>query len=371
MLLDFIAELLSISSTMNRVLRGIAILLILFCIPLLLYSLGLILFGTLRAVLCILIVMFGFIPVLFRYTYPLQRTVIFLNFVKWPHIEDLRTPDKYGLSATRNFYITTDEGVTLGMWHILPASLMNDSINANDSFYEEALSHGEPVIVYMHGNSGSRGSPHRLELYTLLRNMNYHVVAFDYRSYGDSSPVSPSEMGVVSDGKYVFSWVQERAKASPLYVWGHSLGTGVSSHALSLLAQEGKKADGLILESPFNNLRDELKEHPFSKLYRQLPWFEFFFVDPVGENQLLFETDRHLGSIKSPVLILHAEDDMVVPFLLGKRLYNTAIQIRPKDAGRVEFVPFDKNYKYGHKYIYKSPDLPQIILRFVMQKKLD
>jgi pimeloyl-ACP methyl ester carboxylesterase len=43
-------------------------------------------------------------------------------------------------------------------------------------------------------------------------------------------------------------------------------------------------------------------------------------VDPVGENQLLFETDRHLRSIKSPVLILHAEDDMVVPFQLGKRV---------------------------------------------------
>jgi len=42
----------------------------------------------------------------------------------------------------------------------------------------------------------------------------------------------------------------------------------VSSHALSLLSQEGKKADGLILESPFNNLRDELIEHPFSKVRR-------------------------------------------------------------------------------------------------------
>jgi abhydrolase domain-containing protein 12 len=66
--------------------------------------------------------------------------------------------------------------------HILPASLMNESMNASDSFYEDALSHGEPVVVYMHGNSGSRGSPHRVELYTLLRNMNYHVIAFDYRS---------------------------------------------------------------------------------------------------------------------------------------------------------------------------------------------
>lgn len=42
-----------------------------------------ILFGTLRAVVIILIVMFGFVPVLFRYTYPLQRTVIFLNFGKY------------------------------------------------------------------------------------------------------------------------------------------------------------------------------------------------------------------------------------------------------------------------------------------------
>ena len=43
-------------------------------------------------------------------------------------------------------------------------------------------------------------------------------------------------------------------------------------------------------------------------------------MDPVGENQLLFETDKHLGIIKSPVMILHAEDDMVVPYQLGRRV---------------------------------------------------
>jgi pimeloyl-ACP methyl ester carboxylesterase len=58
----------------------------------------------------------------------------------------------------------------------------------------------------------------------------------------------------------------------------------------------------------------------YIQLYNYLPWFEFFFVDPVGENQLLFETDKHLGIIKSPVLILHAEDDMVVPYQLGRRV---------------------------------------------------
>jgi len=40
------------------------------------------LFGTAKATLFVLIVIFGFIPVLFRYAYPLQRTIIFLNFGK-------------------------------------------------------------------------------------------------------------------------------------------------------------------------------------------------------------------------------------------------------------------------------------------------
>jgi hypothetical protein len=40
---------------------------------------------------------------------------LFLS-VKWPRIEDLHTPEKCGLQATRNFYITTDEGITLGVW---------------------------------------------------------------------------------------------------------------------------------------------------------------------------------------------------------------------------------------------------------------
>jgi hypothetical protein len=62
----------------------------------------------------------------------------------------------------------------------------------------------------------------------------------------------------------------------------------VSSHALSLLAEEGKKADGLILESPFNNLRDELKEHPFSKVRTWVSnlWAAATFVNYVHDIKI-------------------------------------------------------------------------------------
>ncbi|XP_046989448.1 lysophosphatidylserine lipase ABHD12 isoform X1 [Schistocerca americana] len=344
---------------------GITVTISLFLLPVGLWLQGIIVLTTLKIFLAVLLFIYIVVPFVFRYTYALQRTMIFLNFVRWPRNPDFNVPKKYGLDGTRNFYVKTTEDVQLGVWHTLPKSLINESKTADDEFFEKSLTRGEPIILYMHGNSGSRASPHRVELYKMLRNLNYHVISFDYRSYADSSPVSPSETGVVSDGKFMYRWVEEHAKGSPLFVWGHSLGTGVSSHVLDLLAQEGKSPSGLILESPFNNLRDEIKEHPFARLFNQLPWFDFFFIDPIEQNDLLFASDKHLVNVHCPILILHAQDDVVVPFILGQRLYKSLEQTRPKDAASVEFVIFEDKYRYGHKYICRAPELPDIIQKFL------
>ena len=67
--------------------------------------------------------------------------------------------------------------------HMLPHSLANKSYN--DDEHEKSLSEGFPIILYLHGNSGSRISSHRLELYKILQSLDYHIVTLDYR--GDSS----------------------------------------------------------------------------------------------------------------------------------------------------------------------------------------
>lgn len=38
------------------------------------------------------------------------------------------------------------------------------------------------------------------------------------------------------------------------------------------------------------------------------------------ENGLKFESDKHLARVKAPILILHAEDDMVIPITLGRKV---------------------------------------------------
>lgn len=188
-------------------------------------------------------------------------------------------------------------------------------------FYERMLQiNGSKIIFYLHGNSGSRAASHRIELYKMLRSIGYHVIAFDYRSYGDSTSVPPSESGLVRDAISVYNYITNITK-NPIIAWGHSLGTGVVTHTMAALERQhiiGPKL--LILESPFNNIRDEVCEHPFSRLFRNLPWFNYTIVDPMFDNNLRFQSDVHIGTFPQPIIILHAEDDLVVPYKLGHKV---------------------------------------------------
>ncbi len=89
---------------------------------------------------------------------------------RWPKNVNFSAPDAEGLPATRNFYLETEPGVKVGVWHILPRSLMEEAAAdgggaREDKWYEEALADDRPVVMYLHGNSAHRAGPHRVELY--------------------------------------------------------------------------------------------------------------------------------------------------------------------------------------------------------------
>lgn len=307
------------------------------------------------------------LPLLYRFSPALQRHLVFLTFVNYPRAIDFSKPEKEGLAGTNNFYVTTEENVKVGVWHILPESLVSSvpkEAAGLDKWFEDTLSDHRPVVLYLHGNTASRAVGHRIELYNVLRKMDYHVVAFDYRGYADSTPISPNETGVVHDAKVVYRYVRERIGSSPLFVWGHSLGTGVSTHAIGDLCLEGERPSGLVLESPFNNIRDEIKFHPLTSIFRKMPRFEWLFLDPLAASGIDFRSDDHIVHIGAPVLILHAEDDLVVPFALGRKLYESAQKRRPKNAPPVKFIEFSSQYGYAHKHICRAPELPEILRDF-------
>ncbi|KAL6039414.1 hypothetical protein STEG23_012988 [Scotinomys teguina] len=178
----------------------------------------------------------------------------------------------------------------------------------------------------------------------VLSSLGYHVVTFDYRGWGDSVG-TPSERGMTYDALHVFDWIKARSGDNPVYIWGHSLGTGVATNLVRRLCERDFPA---VSQSK-------------AQIYRYFPGFDWFFLDPITSSGIKFANDENVKHISCPLLILHAEDDPVVPFHLGRKLYNIAAPSRSFRDFKVQFVPFHSDLGYRHKYIYKSPELPRIL----------
>jgi abhydrolase domain-containing protein 12 len=96
----------------------------------------------------------------------------------------------------------------------------------------------------------------------VLRSLGYHIIAFDYRGYGDSTG-TPTELDVVKDALYTHDYIRKRVPWATIYIWGHSLGTGIASHMARMLTETNQPPPGIVLEAPFFNIVEEVEFHPF------------------------------------------------------------------------------------------------------------
>ncbi|KAK6328792.1 hypothetical protein J4Q44_G00007700 [Coregonus suidteri] len=303
-----------------------------------------VLMGRLKRILLLVLGVYITIPFIVKLCPSIQAKIVFLNFVRLPYFIDLKRPQDHGLNHTFNFYLQPEMGINIGVWHTVPAQMWKEAQGKDREWYESTLKSPYPVMLYLHGNAGTKGGDHRVQLYKVLSALGYHVVTFDYRGWGDSDG-SPSERDMTSDAMFLYQWVMERVGSKPLNVWGHSLGTGVATNLVRRLCNIGTPPNSLV--------------------YRYFPGFEWFFIDTISANGIRFASDENVVHISCPLLILHAEDDSVVPFHLGKKLYNIASQSKSLSGHKVQFIPFPVSLSYKHKLIYRSPELPHILSDFL------
>ena len=127
----------------------------------------------------------------------------------------------------------------------------------------------------------------------------------------------------------------------------------------------------------------QVRNHPMGWLWRKMPWYDWFFTAPLATNDLGFVSDQRvqvvlqmliclyifiaffLQVIDVPIMILHAEDDLVVPFKLGKALYESALEGRASHWPKVHWREFSGQHGYAHKFICRAPELPDMI-RYVL-----
>nr|XP_026484158.1 monoacylglycerol lipase ABHD12-like [Vanessa tameamea] len=267
------------------------------------------------------------------------------------------------LRLRTSFFHLTVFNVVAGVWHIIPCSLfrelfvIHDCLTLEQRLQNELKKSHNTIVLYCHGNSNHRASPHRLTLYKVFQSMNFHVITFDYRGYGDSSSVRPTEKGVVEDALQVYSWLMECLQGNDkatVILWGHSLGTAIAANLVSnldeLCSNRGSAClplpKALVLEAPFNNLVNEIERHPFSKSSLNLKKHYYLLDD-------LNNFTKGLGARISHHLVTWVVDHLV--------LYECLKRSRGENGAPLEFHVFDK----GHNDICEAPGLPQVITKFM------
>ncbi len=162
-----------------------------------------------------------------------------------------------------------------------------------------------PTVLHFHGN-GEIVADYD-DMAPAFHAAGASLLCADFRGYGRSTG-SPSMRGLVEDAHPVLDAVlpvlADRGHAGPLVVMGRSLG---SAPAIELASSRGDDVAGLIVESGFA---------------RTLPLLgllgitvSFLGLDHVEGD----DNEDKMSRVEVPVLILHADGDMIVPFWHAER----------------------------------------------------
>ena len=309
--------------------------------------------GRLGLALLVLLVLYIAPGVVIRYSPTVQSLLIYNNYMSVPFFSNLSNTAEFGLRNTRNFDLVQHDACAVSSWHVLPATYQEDITLSQD--YVRALSDGATIILYLHGNTGTRGTQHRVQQYKYFADRGYHVVTFDYRGFGDST-CTPTERGMMEDSLLVWNWIQKHAPKSRVFIWGHSLGAAAATYlSRELWVKGAAHPRGVILDAPFTSMIEAAANHPFGAPYWPvLPLFRYFVIETFQER---FNSEARLRLIPYPLLILHGHKDIIIPYHQGRRMYETAMESRRRNpllSKRVHFVDCGDT---GHKTNIESPDL--------------
>lgn len=179
------------------------------------------------------------------------------------------------------------------------------------------------MVYYFHGNGWPL--PYFYSEIKYIHDLWYGVFAFDYPGYGKSS-WTPEIEKVWEFSKDFFEYIKKEKNIQNEYliVWGYSVGTAV---AVEFAAKNDFSK--IVLVSPFASRYDMWKRWFFN-----IPPQKLFFM----ENSYM--TSQTVQQFSKPVLILHGNNDFIVPFSQGKQVFENY-------AGEKSFIEIDDFWHNG------------------------
>jgi fermentation-respiration switch protein FrsA (DUF1100 family) len=188
-----------------------------------------------------------------------------------------------GLDGVQDVVIATSDGEQLVAWWKPPEP-------------------GRALLLYFHGNGGSLLN--RRDRVRMLTQDGRGILIVSYRGYSGSTG-TPSESGLREDARAARDWLSTYDPRR-IVLYGESLGTGVAVR----LATE-RQVGGVILDAPYTSTADIAKG-----LFWYLP------VALLMRDQ--FRSIDRIGDIRVPLLVMHGEEDSVIPIALSELLFKAA-----------------------------------------------
>ena len=184
-----------------------------------------------------------------------------------------------------------------------------DGKNIHHVMIKPPSDHKATIFVF-HG-SGSTVS-NWLSLLEPLVEDRYQLFLMEYRGFGNSEG-DPSHEVVASDAHRAFLYLIDRedVKDKPIFVLGQSYGGQI---AINVAARFPEDVDVLVTEGTFTSFR-EMAVYSTPWIAKPFTWT--VFLNPYSSVDLIKEASM-------PKLIIHSQEDDMVPFFMGEKLYGAA-----------------------------------------------
>jgi fermentation-respiration switch protein FrsA (DUF1100 family) len=192
------------------------------------------------------------------------------------------------------------------------------------------------TIIYFHGNAGKLEN--RIHKLNHFKDMDVNFLIIAWRGFSGNDG-KPSEENLYIDGNSSIKWLKNLGLSEKdIIIYGESLGTGVATE----IAKNNNFA-GLVLETPFTSMIEAAKN-----FYPYIP-VRILLRDK-------YENDKKIKNINIPVFVMHGEADQIVPFWMGKKIYEMANQ--PKYSYFTEYddhmMEFDEKLVFELRTFFKS-----------------
>ena len=225
-----------------------------------------------------------------------------------------------------------------------------------------------PLVLILHGFNASKDMPLLTELAKQLNAHGIATLAFDFNGHGQSegSFVDMTIPNELEDARRVYQYARQLPHVSSVALVGHSQGAVVAAMLAGELGAQHIKA--LALMSPAPELKEDVASGnlfgvtfdpknppPFITLANGLKVGRDY-LQTTQQIPVYEESAKYTG----PVLVLHSQDDQLVPYQYGKQMSEV-----------YQNAHLETLHGFDHNFTQDTPAADKLVTNFLIEQLLN